>query len=104
MSATVPNLIGLTVRDARNEGHGYGIVVTATDIDGPPLGALTWPGTWVVTGQDPAPGHEVPRGSTVRITFTEFGDDGSAGVREPRNPLPRPQTQRAAIDREENEV
>ena len=32
---------------------GPGWSSTSADLDGPPLGALTWPGTWVVTAQLP---------------------------------------------------
>lgn len=70
----VPNLVGLTVRQARKAGHDGGIVVTGPDIDGPPLGALTWPGTWVVTGQNPTPGHRVARWTTVTISFEKRAD------------------------------
>ena len=97
----VPDLVGLRVQDARNLGHQHGIVVTGRDLDGPPLGALTWPGTWIVTGQQPAAGQRIRRNSTVTITFTKHPDDGDAGDREPREPLPRPQTRQAAIDPDE---
>jgi hypothetical protein len=39
----VPHLVGLTVPDARLLGTDVGVVVTGTDVDGPPLAALTWP-------------------------------------------------------------
>lgn len=67
----VPHLVGLTVRQARTTGHDAGVVVTSRDLDGPPLGELTWPGTWVVTAQDPAAGRRVPRGTPVMIDFEE---------------------------------
>jgi hypothetical protein len=47
-SVTVPSLVGLTVPNARRAGHDGGVVVTSADIDGPPLGELTWPGIWIV--------------------------------------------------------
>lgn len=71
----VPNLVGLTVRAARKAGHDSGIVVIGPDLDGPPLGVLTWPGTWIVTAQDPAPGHRLSRGATVTISFEKTSDD-----------------------------
>lgn len=71
----VPNLVGLTVRAARNAGHDSGLVVIGPDLDGPPLGVLTWPGTWIVTAQDPAPGHRLARGATVTISFEKRPDD-----------------------------
>ncbi|MEU4764539.1 PASTA domain-containing protein [Actinosynnema sp. NPDC023794] len=86
--AEVPHLVGLTVRQARQTGHDAGVVVTSRDVDGPPLGALTWPGTWVVTAQDPTAGRRVRRGATVVIDFEERPDEGGAGDREPRHPPP----------------
>ena len=47
----VPDLVGLTVAEARRIGHDAGVVVTASDPDGVPLGQLTWPGVWTVTAQ-----------------------------------------------------
>jgi beta-lactam-binding protein with PASTA domain len=71
----VPHLIGLTVPTARRAGHEAGLVVTAADPDGPPLGALTWPGTWLVTAQHPAAGTTLERGDTIAIEFTRQSDD-----------------------------
>ncbi|MEU3766405.1 PASTA domain-containing protein [Amycolatopsis keratiniphila] len=88
----VPELVGLSVPDARMVAHQLGIVVASKDLDGPSLGALTWPGTWVVVAQEPACGAVVARGGYVRIEFRRLPDEGGgAGDREPRDPLPRPQ-------------
>ena len=70
----VPHLVGVTVPEARKRGHDAGVVVTSRDVDGPPLGALTWPGTWVVTGQAPSAGERVRRGSVVMIDFERVPD------------------------------
>jgi hypothetical protein len=70
----VPHLVGLTVPAARWAGHEVGLVVTATNPDGPPLGALTWPGTWIVTAQRPAASTRLERGDTVAIEFTRQPD------------------------------
>jgi beta-lactam-binding protein with PASTA domain len=78
---TVPLLTGMTVRQARKVGHDRGVVVTSTDVDGPPLGELTWPGTWVVTAQRPAAGSDVERWSAVAIEFKERPGGGGAGDR-----------------------
>ena len=67
----VPSLVGMTVRDARSGGNHSGVVVTSADIDGPPLGALTWPGTWIVTAQRPEAGSHVERWSVMVIEFNE---------------------------------
>ena len=94
----VPNLVGLTVPVAREVGHESGIVVTGADLDGPPLGAQTWPGIWVVTAQDPTAGHTLRRGAPVTVTFEKFPEDGQAGDREPRRPLPQPHVLQAERD------
>jgi hypothetical protein len=89
----VPDFVGFTVRIARRLGHESGLVVTGPDPDGPPLGALTWPGTWIVTSQDPAAGKRIERGEqvVVRFEFEEERDGGGpAAVREPRRPSPSP--------------
>lgn len=83
----VPNLVGLTVREARDRGHNAAVVVVSADIDGPPLGELTWPGVWVVIAQDPSPGVLSPKWDSVRVTCRS-ADGNEAGDREPRLPSP----------------
>jgi hypothetical protein len=75
----VPLLVGMSVTEARQAGHRAGLVVVSADIDGPPLGALTWPGTWMVTAQRPAPGAGLARWDNVVIEFEELpgGDAGA---------------------------
>ncbi|BFV59955.1 hypothetical protein KCMC57_up50590 [Kitasatospora sp. CMC57] len=46
---TVPDIVGLTLPQARKAVSEAGVAAVAPDPDGPPLGALTWPGVWVVT-------------------------------------------------------
>ena len=84
----VPQLVGMDVRDARQAGHHAGLVVVSADVDGPPRGALTWPGVWIVTAQRPAPGTWLPRWATVVIEFEELPGGEHAGDREPRIPRP----------------
>ena len=98
--AEVPGLVGLTVRQAGRVGHEHGFVVIGPDQDGPPLGALTWPGTWLVTAQDPAAGTRRARGDRVVVLFEEVSGGGTAGDREPRRPLPSPLSAEAAAEPE----
>jgi hypothetical protein len=86
----VPQLVGMIVADARQAGHEAGLVVVSADVDGPPLGGLTWPGIWIVTAQDPVPGVLVARWGNVVIEFEELRGGEGAGDREPRIPLPDP--------------
>ena len=98
----VPDLVGLTVRRARRFGHESGFVVTGPDPDGTPLGALTWPGTWVVTAQNPAAGVRLARGERVTVLFEEVPGGETAGVREPRRPSPSPLSAEAEAELESN--
>jgi hypothetical protein len=84
----VPQLVGMVVADARRAGHRAGLVVVSPDVDGPPLGGLTWPGIWIVTGQRPAAGAWLCRWDQVVIEFEELRGGGGAGDHEPRLPLP----------------
>ena len=84
----VPDLVGLPVSEAREVGHEAAVVVAA-DVDGPPLGALTWPGVWIVTAQDPGSYARVRRWDNVRIMFRR-ADGDEAGDRQPRLPSPSP--------------
>src|SRR4051794_29133917 len=65
----VPNLVGLTVPRARKLAWDAGVVLAAEDPDGPPLGALTWPGIWVVTAQHPVAGTVLRRRGSVVVGF-----------------------------------
>ena len=85
----VPDLVGLHVHDARDLGHDAGVVVSSAIQDGPPLGALTWPGEWFVTAQSTSPGSRVRRWEVVAIEFIATRGNES-GVREPRRPHPDP--------------
>lgn len=84
----VPDLVGLTVPAARKIAWESGVVITSADRDGPPLGALTWPGVWIITAQRPAPGTLVRRLEWVVVDFRKQGPGEDDGDREPRNPHP----------------
>jgi len=94
----------MEVREARDAGHRAGIVVVSADIDGPPLGALTWPGVWIVTAQRPAPGTLVPRWENVVIEFEELPGGENAGDREPRIPRPDPGALAAEVEPPDEQV
>ncbi|MER5450316.1 PASTA domain-containing protein [Streptomyces sp. NPDC002766] len=96
---TVPDVVGLIVTQARAVAWQAGLVVAADDPDGPPVGALTWPGVWVVTAQHPAPGSRMRRRGSLVIYFKEL-PGGNAGDREPRRPLPYPDGLTAELDPE----
>ncbi|MHA6757827.1 hypothetical protein [Streptacidiphilus sp. PAMC 29251] len=78
----------MAVSVARDVAWDAGLVIASADPDGPPLGALTWPGVWIVTAQHPVPGTAMRRRGSVVVDFEERGRGGDDGDREPRNPLP----------------
>jgi hypothetical protein len=79
---TVPDIVGLIVTHARKVAWEAGLVIASSDPDGPPVGALTWPGVWVVTAQHPAAGSLMRRRGSLVIEFKEL-PGGEAGDREP---------------------
>jgi PASTA domain-containing protein len=89
-SVRVPDVIGMTLDEARKVLGGKDLVAMAADPDGPSLGMANLPYT-VVTDQSPESGARVPPGSPVRLWF-DHGGGGGGGVREPRRPAPDPKT------------
>jgi Domain of unknown function (DUF1905) len=92
VSAFVTYGRGMVPVAARIGGTGWmtslfserGLVVISADPDGPPLGGLTWPGIWIVTGQQPLAGMRLRRWDNVVIEFEELRGGEGAGDREPR--------------------
>ncbi|KQV05583.1 MULTISPECIES: PASTA domain-containing protein [unclassified Kitasatospora] len=83
---TVPDIVGLLLPHARTVASNAGLALATGDPDGPPVGALTWPGVWVVTAQHPAAGARMRRWGSLVIEFKEL--PGTAEDREPRRPPP----------------
>ena len=96
----VPDVVGRTVDDGRQVAHEAGLVLAQPDPDGPPLAALTVPGLFLITEQDPAPGTRLYCWDSVRVRFRTDAE-GPAGVREPRRPLPDPDALSATTERDE---
>jgi len=84
----VPDVVGMLLSEARQVAYRAGVVLAQPDPDGPPLGALTWPGEYVVTSQDPPPGTALWRWDPVVVTWSALERGDPAGVREPRRPKP----------------
>ena len=91
-TVVVPNVIGMSFDDARQELLRHGLVAASPDPDGPSLAAEGWPQD-VVTDQSPESGAKIPRESSVRLWLDRGG--GGSGVREPRRPKPDPRSGRA---------
>ncbi len=97
-TVSVPNVIGMGWDKARDLLFEHRLVAVGPDPDGTPLAALGWP-DGVVVDQSPESGAKVPPGSDVRL-WLESGGGGSAGVREPRRPSPKPKSAREMREEE----
>ena len=86
----VPDVVGLTMPQARRIATEAGLVLATRDPDGPPLIALTWRRSCLVIAQHPLPGSVMHRKGSLQVDFHEWpAGDIESGDREPRRPLPR---------------
>ena len=97
----VPNVLGMSWDDARVALVKVSLIAVGPDPDGAPMDATTWPDARVVD-QSPESGARVPAGTPVTLWVMRGG--GSAGVREPRRPLPGPQSAREMRYQESDEA
>ncbi len=80
----VPDVVGLPFHMGRDLAMEAGVSLANPDPDGPPIGALAWPGLFWIVSQDPAPGTRLPRWDSVRVEIRkDEGPDAAAMVREP---------------------
>lgn len=92
----VPDVVGMTVDVGCRLAADVGVTLAPPDPDGPPMGALTWPGVWQIMGQEPVAGTSLYRWDSVVVCFRKVAGGGEAGDREPRRPLPNPDAMSAA--------
>lgn len=85
-----PELVGMAFHDARDLVGEMGIALASPDPDGPPIGALAWPGLFYIATQSPPPGEAISAGDSIQVTVVR-DEDGKAGVPSrvlsPRPPL-----------------
>jgi len=93
-SVSVPNVIGMTWRDATAELAANGLIGIGPDQDGPAEPVWVRMDS-VVLDQSPESGAKVPPGSLVRLWVDR---DYGSGVREPRRPRPDPKAGRKMLD------
>ncbi len=87
----VPDLVGLTVREAHAKARSSGYFLATGDPDGIPISfsaAHREYGHWVVMSQSPVPSVLAPLHSAIVVTIEERGGGGESGDREPRVPRP----------------
>ena len=63
-TVTVPDFVGMTRQEAAQEGEKLGLLISSsgTDEEAPQI---------LAAAQEPKPGTQVPRGTTVRIQFID---------------------------------
>lgn len=79
----VPDVVGLPFHVGRDAAYQAGLALANPDPDGPPIGALAWPGLFYITAQAPAPGTELHRWDSVVVEIVAYGeaDSGALTVR-----------------------
>jgi hypothetical protein len=70
-SLVVPKLVGMAFHDARDLVAEIGVALANPDPDGPPIGALAWPGLFYVATQSPQPGADISPGDSIRVTVVK---------------------------------
>lgn len=84
----VPEVVGLPFHVGRDVADAAGVVLANLDPDGPPIGALAWPGLFYIATQDPAPGASLLQYDSVRVTVVRHGGTLQTNSRLPANPPP----------------
>jgi len=69
---TVPDVVGLPFHIGRDLASEAGVTLANPDPDGPPIGALAWPGLFYIVSQSPAAGTEVFRWDSVGVEVTRY--------------------------------
>lgn len=84
----VPNVVGLPFHVGRDLASEAGVTLANPDPDGPPIGALAWPGLFYITWQDPPAGSEVKRWESIRVEVVKHGGAQSNAIRNGPSTLP----------------
>lgn len=84
----VPDVVGLPFHVGRDVASDAGVTLANPDPDGPPIGALAWPGLFYITSQRPDPGSEVYRWDSVAIEVSAHGTAESGASSDSPRPLP----------------
>lgn len=84
---TVPDVVGLPFHVGRDIASKAGVTLANPDPDGPPIGALAWPGLYYIVRQHPGAGTQLREWDSVGVEIVKHGD---APDREPAAPHPHP--------------
>ncbi|TQJ31090.1 PASTA domain-containing protein [Microbacterium sp. SLBN-146] len=85
---TVPDVVGLPFHVGRDIASAAGVTLANPDPDGPPIGALTWPGLFYITSQRPDAGTVLYRWDSVAVDIVEHGTAESNALRDSSEPPP----------------
>lgn len=80
-TVVVPNVIGMPFHVGRDIAFEAGVTLANPDPDGPPIGALAWPGLFYITWQHPAAGSVLHEWDSVGVEVVKHGDALSAATR-----------------------
>jgi hypothetical protein len=79
----VPNVVGLPFHVGRDLATAAGVTLANPDPDGPPIGALAWPGLFYIQTQDPLPGSSLFENDSVQVTVVQHGASPESVSRRP---------------------
>lgn len=96
---TVPDVVGLPFHVGRDIANDAGVTLANPDPDGPPIGALAWPGLFYITSQLPVAGATVFRWDSVAVEITEHGTAEFNAIRDDDEP-PQVDVDHATRERE----
>lgn len=96
---TVPDVVGLPFHIGRDIAGDAGVALANPDPDGPPIGALAWPGLFYITSQQPTAGAKVYRWDSVAVELTEHGAAEFNAIRDNNEP-PLKDAEHATSERE----
>ncbi|AWB86093.1 hypothetical protein [Mycetocola zhujimingii] len=74
----VPDVVGTIFSIGRAMATEAGVTLANPDPDGPPIGALAWPGIFIITRQEPEPGAILHRWDSVQVWVR--ADEASSSV------------------------
>lgn len=79
----VPDVVGLPFHVGRDLAAEFGVTLANPDADGPPIGALAWPGLFYITSQNPPAGTEAYRWDSVSVEIVGYGEAEDGALRNP---------------------
>lgn len=84
----MPGVVGLPFHVGRDLANDAGVTLANPDPDGPPIGALAWPGLYYITSQSPAAGTTLYRWDSVAVEIVPYGEADSNAVALPHEAPP----------------